>query len=402
MVDLLNWRNGRLFYILTGQLHAYDVIIHPMKFGTTIIDRYIIAEVIKTWLAVTFVLIIVITSVEIVQLLKWFLKGELTTGTVLPLFINSQLKVLVLMIPVSLFLGVLLALSRLYMDSEMTAMMAGGIGPRQWIRSLLMVSVPVSLMVLCMMLYMRPWVALQRAEINAEIRNVNIISTFAPGRFNRFLDGEAVIFMEAISEDGKDMSNIFQRFRKDQSTHVDVAKTARNVTGEDGRAYILFEDGTHYIGAPGASDYQIVQYAEYGVLVPKPADKSYPLRVQALSTKQLWHSDNLEHKAELDWRITLPLATLIIVMMALPLSQTTPRGGRYSKLALGILIYLIYSNLLGMGKAWISKGVVPYWIGTSWVHVLALMTLYLLLWRSGLLPGRKKPGAEAVADGVTR
>ncbi len=389
MVDLLNWRVGRTFSTLTSQLHAYDVIIHLMKLGITIIDRYLIAEVIKTWLAVTFVLIIVVTSVEIVQLLKWFLKGELTTGTVLPLFINSQLKVLVLMIPVSLFLGVLLALSRLYMDSEMTAMMAGGIGPRQWMRSLLMVAVPVSLMVLFMMLYMRPWVALQRAEINAEIRNVSIISTFAPGRFNRFLGGEAVIFMEEISKDGKDMSNIFQRFRKDQNIHVDVAKSARNITREDGRDYILLEDGTHYIGAPGEPDYQIVQYAEYGVLVPKPADKSYPLRVQALSTKQLWNSDNLEHKAELDWRITLPVATLIIVMMALPLSQTTPRGGRYSKLALGILIYLIYSNLLGMGKAWISKGDVPYWIGTSWVHVLALIALYVLFRRSGLLPGWK-------------
>ena len=93
-----------------------------MSLGISIIDRYIVKEVVTTWLAVMFVLLIVVTSVEIVQFLKWFLKGELTTSTVLPLFINSQLKVLVLLIPVSLFLGVLLALSRLYMDSEMTAM----------------------------------------------------------------------------------------------------------------------------------------------------------------------------------------------------------------------------------------------------------------------------------------
>lgn len=245
-------------------------------------------------------------------------------------------------------------------------------------------------MVLVMMLYMRPWVALQRAEINAEIRNVSIISTFAPGRFNRTPDGEAVIFMEEISKDGKNMDNVFQRFKKDQNTHVDVAKRAKNITRDDGQNFMVFEDGYHYIGMPGQSDYQVIEYSEYAILVPKPADKSYPLRVQALSTKQLWNSDNPEHKAELDWRITLPVATLIIVMMALPLSQTTPRGGRYSKLALGILIYLIYSNLLGMGKAWISKGVVPYWIGTSWVHVLALIALYFLMKQSGLLYRKKR------------
>jgi len=356
-----------------------------MSFGTTIIDRYIVREVITTWLAVTFVLLIVVTSVEIVQFLKWFLQGELTTTTVLPLFINSQLKVIVLLIPVSLFLGVLLALSRLYMDSEMTAMMSGGIGPKQWFRSMLMVALPISLMVLLMTLYMRPWVAIQRADINAEIRNVSIISTFASGRFNRSPDGEAVIFMEDISKDGKTMSNIFQRFNKDGSTHVDTARGAKSVRHDTGLDYILFENGYHYIGVPGESDYQIIEYSEYGLLVPTPEDRSYPLRVQALSTKELWNSDKPEHKAELDWRITLPVATLIIVMMALPLSQTTPRGGRYSKLALGILLYLIYSNLLGVGKAWISKGIVPYWIGTSWVHVLGVITLYILLRYSGLV-----------------
>jgi lipopolysaccharide export system permease protein len=356
-----------------------------MSFGITIIDRYIVREVITTWLAVMFVLLIVVTSVEIVQLLKWFLQGELTTNTVLPMFINSQLKVVVLLIPVSLFLGVLLALSRLYMDSEMTAMMSGGIGPKQWFHSMLMVTLPISLMVLMMMLYMRPWVALQRAEINAEIRNISIISTFAPGRFNRSPDGEAVIFMEDISKDGKSMKGIFQRFNKDESTHVDLARAARSERHDTGLDYMLFEQGHHYIGMPGEPDYQIIEYSEYGVLVPKPEDRDYPLRVQALSTKELWNSDKPEHKAELDWRISLPVSTLVIVMMALPLSQTRPRGGRYSKLALGILIYLVYSNLLGVGKAWISKGIVPYWIGTSWVHVLGVLTLYILLRQSGLV-----------------
>lgn len=369
-----------------------------MKLGTTIIDRYIIREVVTTWLAVMFVLLIVVTSVEVVQFLKWFLQGELTTGTVLPLFINSQLKVLVLLIPVSLFLGTLLALSRLYMDSEMTAMMSGGIGPRQWFRSLLLVAVPVSLIVLLMMLYMRPWVALQRADINAEIRNVSIISTFAPGRFNRSPDGRAVIFMEEISKDGRLMESIFQRFIKDEETHVDLAQTARHITHDSGLDYMQFESGQHYIGTPGESDYQIIEYAEYGVLIPAPEDRSYPLRVQALSTSELWNSDRPEHKAELDWRISFPVATLIIVLMALPLSKTTPRSGRYAKLALGILLYLIYSNLLGMGKAWIAKGVVPYWLGTSWVHVLGIVTLYVLLKSSGMLVSKSRSSVQKTSE----
>jgi lipopolysaccharide export system permease protein len=280
-------------------------------------------------------------------------------------------------------------------------MMSGGIGPRQWFRSLLMVTIPVSLIVLLMMLFMRPWVALQRADINSEIRNVSIISTFAPGRFNRSPDGNAVIFMEEISRDGKLMENIFQRFVKDGNTHVDLAQNARAITHESGLDYIQFETGKHYVGTPGESDYQIIEYTEYGILVPTPEDKSYPLRVQALSTGELWNSDKPEHKAELDWRISFPVATLIIVLMALPLSKTTPRSGRYSKLALGILLYLIYSNLLGIGKAWIAKGVVPYWIGTSWVHVLGIIALYILLKRSGLLISKSRSSAKDRAREAT-
>ncbi len=373
-----------------------------MKLSMNVIDRYIVKEILFTWLAVLLVLLIVVSSVEIVQFLKWFLRGDLTTSTVLPLFINSQLKFFVLLLPISLFLGVLLAFSRLYMDSEMTAMMAGGIGPGHWSRAIFIVLIPVFLLELWMMLYMRPWVALERADINAQIRNVSVISTLSPGRFNRFQDGKAVIFIEAVSKDGKQMKNIFQRFTKDGETHVDLASTGRNVTLDTKLDYILFEDGRHYTGSPGNANYQIIDYAEYGVLIPEREGVFYPLRVQALSTSELWHSDKPEHKAELDWRISIPLAMLIIVMMALPLSQTTPRGGRYSKLGLAILLYLVYSNLLGVGKTWISKGMVPYWIGSTWVHLLALVVLYLLFKRSGLLASKFGTGKSAISHGTAK
>lgn len=365
-----------------------------MSLSLNIIDRYILKEITITWLAVLLVLVIVVTSVEMVHFLKWFLEGELTTETVLPLFINSQMKFIVLLIPISLFLGVLLAFSRMYMDSEMTAMMAGGIGPRQWLRPLFMVAIPVSLLVLVMMLYMRPWVAKQRADINAQIRNVSIISTLAPGRFNTARQGNAVVFMESISEDGTVMENVFQRFVNDDEVHVDLALTARNIKHDNGRNYTLLKDGYHYIGTPGQAEYQIIKYEEYGMLIPEPEDRTYPLRVKALSTSQLWHSDNPEHKAELDWRISIAIATLLIVFMALPMSQTTPRGGRYSKLALAILLYLVYSNLLGIGKTWIAKDVVPWWLGTSWVHLMAVIVLIILFKRAGFIVSKSKPASN--------
>ena len=121
--------------------------------------------------------------------------------------------------------------------------------------------------------------------------------------------------------------------------------------------------------------------------------------VKAQSTAELWKSDKLKHKVELHWRITTPIATLVIAMLALPLSHTTPRSGRYAKLPLAILLYLGYSNLLGVGKTWIVQTKVPLFIGTWWVHVLALVLLFVLLKRSGHVFVSRKPASVSTAQG---
>ena len=362
-----------------------------MKFRLSIVDRYIIREILPSWLAVLLVLMIVVVSVEVVHILTWFLQGDVTRETVLPLFLNSLAGFAVLLIPLSLFLGVLLAFSRLYIDSEMTAMMAGGIGPRQWYRALLMVNVPVSLLALVLMLYVKPWISAQRADINTDIRNTDLITMLAPGRFNSTQNGQAIIFMESLSDNGREMEHVFQRHIRDGKTHIDVATRADTRKEADGASFAVLKQGTHYTGQAGDADYQVIKYAEYGVLIPGPKELVFPLQIKALPTRTLLASGSPAHLAELDWRIAIPLATFIITLMTLPLSQTTPRGGRYAKLGLAILLYLVYSNLVGVSTVWIAKQTVPVWLGTTWIHVLALVLLFLLLRKSRFIGKHSRP-----------
>ena len=102
------------------------------------------------------------------------------------------------------------------------------------------------------------------------------------------------------------------------------------------------ESGTHYEGEPGSGQYTITEYQQYGVYIPGSKDVGATLSVKALPSKQLWQSSLPRHQAELQWRLTVPIATLIIAMLALPLSQTTPRSGRYANLGWAILLYLVY------------------------------------------------------------
>lgn len=362
-----------------------------MSMRLSIIDRYIGQEIVTSWLSVFFVLLMVVLSADAIHLLSWVAEGRIPGEALMPLLLNSFYEFTVLLVPLSLLLGVLLAFGRLYKDSEMTAVMSAGLGPVQWYRSLLLVAVPTTLLMFFVTLIVSPSVAEQRDGIMSELKNRAELSTLLAGRFNESRKGNAIFFLESQSEEGAVMNHVFHRRIRGGVSHLDIAERARNQRNQNGRDYIVMEKGTHYEGEPDSAGFKITQYAEYGVYIPSVQHIRGRTSVKAIPSVELWNSDQLAHKAELQWRITVPIATLIIAMLALPLSQTTPRSGRYANLAWAILLYLVYSNLLSVGKNWIIKDRVTVWIGTWWVHVMALMLLLWLLKRSGHIFRSKKP-----------
>jgi len=367
----------------------------------TIIDRYIGKEILASFVAVFFVLMLIVTSVETVYLLSWVVEGRISESVFLAYLINSLLELSILLIPLCLLMGVLLAFGRLYKDSEMTAIMSAGCGPYGWYRPLLMVAVPVSLAMLILTLFVMPLVSQQHDQLSEATYHQADLNTLFAGRFNRSRTGDTVIFLESLADDGNVMNHVFQRHRRGAQNHVDVAERARNQKNADGRDYTVMENGTHYVGEPGSPDFRIIEYREYGVYVRGNRNKQYKKSyrsVESYSSRELWQSEQLDHRAQLQWRFTIPIATLMIALLALPLSHTTPRSGRYANLAWAILLYLLYSNFLGVGKTWIVRETVPVWVGTWWVHLLALALLLLLLKKRGYIFLKSTPVATKLKE----
>jgi len=357
----------------------------------SIIDRYIGREIFTSWLSVFFVLLLVVLSADAIHLLSWVVEGRIPGNTLLPLMLNTFYEFSVRLIPLSLLLGVLLAFGRLYKDSEMTAIMTAGLGAMQWYRPLLLVAVPTTLLMFLLTLVLLPAVAQQYDRIMTEIKNRTELSTLFAGRFNQSLKGNAIFFLESQREDGTVMDHVFHSQKKQGVSYVDIAKRARNQRNKNGRDYIVMEQGTRYEGEPGSANYKITEYEQYGIYVPGARqDMRRVASNKAMPTSELWNTDDFEYKAELQWRLTIPVSTLIIAMLALPLSHTTPRSGRYANLALAIVLYLVYSNLLSVSTTWIEKQTIPIWIGTWWVHGLALALLFVLLKRGGHVFSFKK------------
>lgn len=352
----------------------------------TIIDKYIVKELIAAFMAVIFVLLIIVLSTEVVHLLKWVSQGVIPISAFMAYLTNSLFEFSVVLIPLSLLMGILLAFGRLYHDSEMSAIMSAGIGPMQWYRPLLMVSIPLTLLVFILLMYVKPVITLQRALITAEIKSRAEVDTLSVGQFNRANRGDSVLFIESKDKEDDKINNVFFQHHGTEGSHLDLAASTSHYYDEDGRQYMMMHDGTHYIGEAGQGDFRIIKYKDYGVYIDR---KQAPVHLSeaSRSLSELWRSDDPVDKAELQWRFTIPLATIIVAIMALPLSHTSPRSGRYGKLAVALLIYLIYSNMLGVGKTWIVQEKVPVWIGTWWVHGVAIIITYILLKRRGYLDG---------------
>ena len=355
----------------------------------TIIDKYIAKELITAFLSVIFVLLMIVLSTEVVHLLKWVSQGSIPVSAFLSYLTNSLFEFSVVLIPLSLLMAILLAFGRLYRDSEMAAIMSAGIGPLQWYRPLMLVTIPVALILFILMMYVMPLITHQRAIITAQLQSQAEVDTLLVGQFNRAGKGDAVLFLESDEEDSNNIKNVFFQQRRNEENHVDLATGTSNYYDEEGRRYMMMHSGTHYVGSAGEYDFKIIRYKDYGIHIDKKLVRAR-VTEKSMSVTQLWGSSKLVDQAELQWRLTLPLATIIVAIMALPLSRTDPRSGRYAKLAVALILYLVYSNLLGVGKTWIVQGKVPVWVGTWWVHLIAIIITLILLKRSGYLMGIKR------------
>lgn len=351
----------------------------------SIIDRYVARELLQTWLAVSLVLMLILLSSTLARLLGQASEGLIPEDAVFTFMIIISVRYLILVVPLSLYLGVLLTFSRLYKDNEMAVLAACGFGISRFYRPLLIIVIPASLFMLVMTMWVIPDLSHKHKALQAEIESRSELSGLIAGRFNEAQDGNAIMFLEKQSDDRRSMENIFLHQKDVNVIDIETAARAHRYKDEEGRKFILFSHGQHYAGTPGTRDFRIIQYEKHGVYLDD--DKVFDKRVtdrSALPTKMIWNSSDRYHQAEFQWRLSIPMATFLLAMLALPLSYTKPRKGRYSRLAPAIFIYLIFTNLLSVAQTWIENGTVSLTLGMWWVHgLLFLVIVFWLFIRAG-------------------
>jgi lipopolysaccharide export system permease protein len=212
-------------------------------------------------------------------------------------------------------------------------------------------------------------------RIGAEARREADLASIEPGRFTVFGPDAAVVYGERVTADGI-MEKVFLQRRAEDSDSIElvIAERGEQVASDDPdvRMLVLY-DGRRYEGIPGTSQFRVVEFAEHGIPYQLPSLDTPEPRPRARPVLELLGSNDLEEIAELQWRISVPLSTLLLGFLAVPLSRTRPREGRYGRLAVGLLVFIIYLNMLSAAKAWIEQGSVPPELGVWWVHGVLLV-----------------------------
>lgn len=355
-----------------------------------IIFRYLAKEILTSMVAVSAVLLLIIMSGRFVRYLSDAAAGKLDAEVLLTLMGYRLPSFLELILPLGFFIGILLAYGRLYVDSEMTVLSACGMSERKLVSYTLSTAVIVALMVAVLSLYISPIGVKAAEDLFVEQRNRTEFETLKPARFHKLSSRDGVSYAQSVSSDKKQLQRVFLAGSGETSDKLSVltAATGETVVNQvSGQRYLVLEDGQQYRGQPGDADYEVITFNRYSQYIPEPEFEARPKKAtDGLSTKTLWQSATPEASAALQWRISLPVLVMVIALLAVPLSRTQPRKGRYVKMIPAILLYIIYLVVSNAARGMMEEGraPVPYilWIVHGSFLLLALMLLLgPRLWR---------------------
>lgn len=360
-----------------------------------ILDRLLVREVLKTLAVVLLILLLVLIASHFVKLLGRAAAGGLAPHAVLSLLGLQAIKVIGVLLPPSFFFALLWVLGRMYRDGEMVALQASGVGMRRVYRSAMLLAVPLALFAGLLTFQALPWANASIERVKFAQQDTADISGIRPGRFNEFNKGELIIYTRGVSSDGKRLQGVFVQDRQHGRSGVVVADEAYQVADRaSGERFVILADGRRYEGIPGHADYQVAAFHEYAFRLPKLDLDDRRLRVGARATGELWRTDTLAARAELQYRFSVPTAVLVFALLAVPLARSEPRRDVYGRIGLAVLVYFVFMNLQRIAERWMELGVLPAWLGMWWVAMVmvALAGLIILLdshWFAGYLRRRR-------------
>jgi len=347
-----------------------------------ILDRYVSRELAVAWLAVAVILCLILFSAFLGDYLSDVSAGKVPPNLLVSLVGLRLVRALTIVLPVAFFFAALLAFGRLYHDNEMVVLNSCGVGSVSLLRPMAWLLLPGLAAMVVLSFWLAPLAAYNTFLVQDQASKTLQLAGLTPGQFQAFSGGEQSFYAEHIDAANNSLTKVFLQTRSKGRDIVAHAASGHLVEDSGRVRYLILRHGDQIAGLPGQAGFRRVHFEANRIQLNQRSKTGVVLKQGAAPTVDLWRSGDRLQRAELHWRIASPMTLLVLAVLAVPLARTSPRQGRFGKLLAGILLYVIYSNLLSVGRLWLESGVLPVQAGLWWVHALFLALAGIWLWRA--------------------
>ena len=353
-----------------------------------IISRYLLRELSRPLAAILGLLVALFASYTAAGFLTNAVNGLLPPNLIAELIGLKVLISLEVLIPASLYASVLLSFARLGGDSEFAAMFAIRVAPATVIRAVLTVSGCLAVVVGALSLGARPFAYAKLHALSEQAATLLNVDAMEAGSFYVSEAGDRVIFLGHRDGPGSTARDVFIRLRQPDGTQIVHARLADKVLQKAlaGQSDIFLTDAhiTKIDRGPGRPD-EIVEAG--GRVVDPNNTNAAPAGYSAVaaSSAALARSPSLPDVAELQWRLSTPISTLLLGLLAIPLSRTRPRQNRNTRVGVAMVAYFGYYLLCTSARTWVQHGDVGALPGIWWAPLLLSLFIVAATWRPSLV-----------------
>jgi lipopolysaccharide export system permease protein len=365
-------------YPQSQQQKSKTIPAKPLQAG--VFDRSLIREFASTGFFVFAILLAIIVLTQLVRLLGESVGGSLPANAVMVLLGFSALNYLPVLLSLSLFLSVLLTLTRSYSESEMVVWFSAGMSLNRWVRPVILYALPVVSIIALLSLLLTPWAMSKVDEIRLKLESRDDVAVAAPGTFRESKQADRVFFLENASPGSNQVGNIFIQSVQHGKVGTMVAKQGMQEVAPNGDKFVALLNGTRYEGTPGQLDFRVVEFERYVMRVETVESKKKAPNVKAFSTLYLFENPTSWNLSELSWRVGLPISALVMALLAIPFSFVNPRAGRSLNMIGALVLFMLYNNLIGVINSWVGQGKVNAVAGLLGIHGLMFLLILLLFY----------------------
>jgi lipopolysaccharide export system permease protein len=354
-----------------------------------IIDRHISSEILRPFCMGLGLLVLVFVGFSASRQLSLAVDGKMDMLTAFKLVGLNTLITLEILLPSAFFFSVLSAIGRLYRDSEMSAFYAAGVSRTRVLVAVLKLAVVIAIVTGALSVLGRPWAYRTSYALESKAAAEFDLKQMSANEFVN-MDGSEYTFIAGdIDLDRGLHKDVFleKNYYDQGRSEIIVAKAAAMPTLNPGQATrATFYNGYNYLLDNRDSQDVTVKFGEMVVHLPnEEAQEKY--RRKAETTRTLAQSRQPKDIAEYQWRISTPLGTILLALIAVPLARSAPRESRFRNVSIAILSYIVLFALMSVLRTFIEQGRLGAFPGLWTAYAIQALVLIVLVTRPRMRRG---------------